>query len=155
MIPGGGVGAGAQRAHVDEPFDTGLPRGGHNILRAERVNVFKRALSDFTDDAHEMNDGVDAATGALKRIRVENISEMNLCGQFPLRRLGSVGVTIARQNVCFVSRAWKPAHYLPSHKSRCACDEHLHVYATGADLMNRRAANPASPVPSAPGRPVA
>jgi len=50
MIPGGGVGAGAQRAHVDEPFDTGLPRGGHYILRAERVNVFKRALSDFTDD---------------------------------------------------------------------------------------------------------
>src|SRR5437879_951962 len=92
------------------------------------MDVFESAFSDFTDDAHQMNDRIDPADPSRQRVGLEDIADMDLPavrGQF-FRDSRSSPFRLADKNAGEMSGFVQLPNNLLANETRGAGDENFH-----------------------------
>src|SRR5262249_17805836 len=65
-----------ERAHVDEPPDAGVLRGGDQVFGSLRMNPSESLLANLTNDADEVDDRINPGARTGQRIRLGNIGSL-------------------------------------------------------------------------------
>ena len=123
MISGHGVRSGPKGAHVDEAAEARRLGRLEDVPGPLGVDPFEGLIPHLADDAHEMEDRIDALTGRGEGLGAEDRALDSLDGA----PLGGSGPT--RQDTDGMPPGQESFDDGPTDKTSTACDEDLHLWA--------------------------
>ena len=123
MIPGHGVRSGPEGTHVDEAAEARRSGSIQHVPGPLGVDPFEGLIPHLADDAHEMEDRIDALTCRREGLGAQDRALDGLDGT----PLGGPGPS--RQDPDGMAPGQQSFDDGPTDKTRTACDEDLHLWA--------------------------